>query len=66
MGVIILLAVTFFAAIITASVLLIQTGGWLAIFTAILLLFCGVLSSAVIFAAGLMGSIDKKKKEKEA
>ena len=63
MGILVLLTLTFFAAVVCASVLLIQTGGWLAIFTAILLLFCWVLCAAVIFAAGLMGTLDKKKKE---
>ena len=58
---------TFFAAIICGTVLLIQTGGWLAITAAILILchYFITLSMLVILIAGAKERLDEKKKEKE-
>ena len=65
MGVLALLFLTFFTAVIIGAVLLIQLGGWLAILSAILIIFHFFVSSSILVCSMVLDKITKKKGEQK-
>lgn len=65
MGIILMIFATFFAAIVCGTVLLIQSGGWLAIMTAILILCQYFISLGLIITLAAYGKINKKNSKEE-
>lgn len=65
LGKILLWLMTYFVTTVTASVILIQNGGWLPILTAILLiLFYFISGSLTMMAIAISSGSSKKEKEK--
>lgn len=65
MGIILMVFATFFAAIVCGTVLLIQSGGWLAIMAAILILCQYFISLGLIITLAAYGKINKKNSKEE-
>lgn len=65
MGIILMIFATFFAAIVCGTVLLIQSGGWLAIMAAILILCQYFISLGLIITLAAYGKNNKKNSKEE-
>lgn len=65
MGIILMVFATFFAAIVCGTVLLIQSGGWLAIMAAILILCQYFISLGLIITLAAYGKNNKKNSKEE-
>lgn len=65
MGAITMLFLTFFAAVITGSVILIQVGGWLQILAAILIIIHFFISTSLLVILIEGTRLEKKRIKKE-
>lgn len=65
MGVLLLIYLTLFAAVICGSVILIQIGGWLAILSAVLIIIHFFITGALLVILGIASWAEKEKIKKQ-
>lgn len=65
MGVLLLIYLTLFAAVICGSVILIQMGGWLAILSAVLIIIHFFITGALLVILGIASWAEKEKIKKQ-
>ena len=65
MGTLVVIFLTFFAAVTYGAVQLIQFGGWLSILAAILMVIHFFVTTSILIISVSMDALEKRKKEKE-